>query len=420
MSCIPIIDISPLVRLEENNDDFSSHLQRDPQIKSVVDQISLACETFGFFAITNHGVDPNVMSKAWDASKDFFALDPVIKSSVPMSKDYPYGYENHESLGIELSARAAITGCTAVGDNSNPTLERKISALQSDSKETFAIGPIDSDKSGMPPRKFPPEAPSTFEPALTQYFAAMENLARILFQGLALALRLDDASWFLREGRFDDGHQCALRILNYPELVFEEEPIQSTSDGDDKLFNSKGSTISNKAFIRAGAHTDYGAMTILKSGGPGLQLRLSTTEARGDCSDEDPSSWIDVPHLSDAFIINLGDLMQRWTNDRWRSTLHRVVAVPSSGCDDVPDGSIDFYTRGNQSSDEAPKIWRSARRQSIAFFVNMNGNASIFPFDSCVDDDHPPRYDAIKASQYLIQRHAQSMGDRSQLLDGAK
>jgi isopenicillin N synthase-like dioxygenase len=108
------------------------------------------------------------------------------------------------------------------------------------------------------------------------------------------------------------------------------------------------------------------------------------------------SSWFDVPHLSDAFIINLGDLMQRWTNDRWMSTLHRVIAVPDvAGAD------------GDNADDG---VFESARRQSIAFFVNVNGRAIISPFDSCVDDEHPSRYDAIMASDYLIRRHAQSMG----------
>lgn len=365
MTSIPVIDISPLVELGESGDDdgFSQRLQNE-QLKGVVEQISHACETFGFFAVTNHAVDPGVTKNAWDASNNFFDLEPAIKRSVHMKSDYPYGYESHESLGTK---RATTTN-----------KEEESSTLMSDSKETFSIGPLDSEKSGMPSRKFPQDAPATFEPALEQYFNVMEKLARILFRGLALALQLDDASWFLREGHFDDGHQCALRILNYPQLQYSKEENGS-----------------KKVRIRAGAHTDYGAMTILKSGGPGLQLRLSSDKTNAELGgDADSSSWIDVPHLKDAFIINLGDLMQRWTNDRWRSTLHRVVAI---GDDDGPE------TEDN-------RVVQSSRRQSVAFFVNMNGNATVVPFDSCVDDEHPSRYDAIKASDHLIQRHVQSMG----------
>ena len=121
-----------------------------------------------------------------------------------------------------------------------------------------------------------------------------------------------------------------------------------------------------------------------------MQLNLSPKTNEDDIT----HSWLDVPHLPDAFIINLGDLMQRWTNDRWMSTLHRVIAVAD---DDDAD------TNGNV-------VFECARRQSIAFFVNVNGRASIAPFDSCVNDEHPSQYDAITASDYLIRRHAQSMG----------
>lgn len=350
---IPIIDISPLVQLgADSGDGDPSISSSSPRLRDVVEQISRACKNFGFFAVTNHGVNPTIITSAWDASTNFFDLDPAIKQSVPMSSDYPYGYESHESLGTLLN-------------------ENRSSAHLADSKETFSVGPIDSARSGMPSRQFPENAPATFAPALTQYFDACEKLARILFRGLALALQLD-ADWFLRPGCFDDGHQCALRVLNYPQLEHEED--------------EKGSN--KKVHIRAGAHTDYGAMTILKSGGPGLQLQL------GDNS----SSWIDVPYLSDAFIINLGDLMQRWTNDRWRSTLHRVIAVADKNESDENNGS-------------GSGRFQSARRQSIAFFVNMNGSARIVPFDSCVDEEHPSQYNAVKASEHLILRHSQSMGN---------
>lgn len=290
MSSIPVIDISPLVRLSERragdeDEDEPSSPDDAASVGSVVDRIARACRTCGFFAVTNHGVEDGVVASAWDASKGFFDADRAVKTSCPMKEDYPYGYETHESLGTELSAA---------------------SNLRPDSKETFSIGPRDGEASGMPPRKWPRGAPSSFAPALARYFDVMEHLASVLFLGLAMALGLDDSSWFLREGRFDDGNQCALRILNYPHLRYDE------GEG------------SGEVHIRAGAHTDYGAMTILRSGGPGLQLRLSsgaTGATNGATGAEDDAAWVDVPHLPDAFIINLGDLMQRWTNVRSRMGL---------------------------------------------------------------------------------------------------
>ena len=282
------------------------------------------------------------------ASSSFFDLTTPVKRQVCMSEDYPYGYENYESLGVKFTSKAEVGSV--------------------DSKETFSIGP-QHPESGMPSRIFPPDQPE-FENTLTEYYNAMESLAVTLFRGFALALGLE-SDWFLNTDLFDSkAHQCALRILNYPPLRFHKN--------DD-------------AVIRAGAHTDYGAMTILLSGGPGLQL----------CLDPENEIWIDVPHIEGAFIINLGDLMQRWTNDRWRSTLHRVVAVPD-------DTSID----DNHDDGDNTVLTRSGRRQSIAFFVNMNGNANVVPFESCVDENNPVKYGAIRASDHLMQRHLQSMGKK--------
>lgn len=352
---IPVIDIAPLVKLNSGNS--NSIEATSAELDSVVKSIADACQNFGFFAAINHGVDTASINDAWNASEEFFDMEPAIKQSVPMTDDYPYGYENYESLGIERSTSDAKKQGTA--------------AISPDSKETFSLGPSDAEKSNMPSRKFPSNASSNFAPALTRYYSAMEHLARILFQGFSMALKLEGASWFLEEGRFDDGHQCALRILNYPELEYVL-------------------TDATLLHIRAGAHTDYGAMTILKSGGPGLQL----------CTDKDSAAWIDAPHLEDSFIINLGDLMQRWTNDTWKSTLHRVVATNSDG--------------DNRARDDGEILFKSARRQSIAFFVNMNGNATIEPLETCVDESHPSRYVPIKASEHLIQRHKQSMMARGE------
>ncbi len=349
---IPVIDIAPLVNLC-GGDTTSRKVTSDRELENVVKSIADACQTYGFFAIINHGVETAAINDAWDASIEFFDMTSLVKQSVKMTDDYPYGYENYESLGRSTS-----------DDDDNNIITQD--TYSPDSKETFSLGPLNSELSNMPPRKFPVNASSNFAPATTRYFSAMENLAKILFRGLAMALKLDDTSWFLQEGRFDDGHQCALRILNYPELEYVQ-------------------TDASAVHIRAGEHTDYGAMTILKSGGPGLQLQLS--------KDRESSTWIDVPHLEDSFIINLGDLMQRWTNDKWTSTLHRVVATPDNNA-------------GDRTGDG---LFKSARRQSIAFFVNMNGNTTVMPLETCVDETHPSKYKPIKASEHLIQRHNQSM-----------
>jgi len=92
--------------------------------------------------------------------------------------------------------------------------------------------------------------------------------------------------------------------------------------------------------------------------------------------------WIKAPVVSDAFVINIGDLLAHWTNDRWVSTLHRVVE---------PDG-------GNAS-----------RRQSIAYFMNPNYDAEITTISTCLEDGQHSKYPPVLAGDYLMKKFTQSI-----------
>jgi len=173
-----------------------------------------------------------------------------------MTKVYPYGY-----LGFEEETLAKSSN--------------KVSAP--DLKESFCIGPP-GRRSSVPPTVWP-RKPRGFKQAWLSYYKAMEGLSATLLQSFAVALGLDD-DWFDDK---TDRHIRSMRALNYP--VLRKEP--------------------KKNQLRAGAHTDYGSLTILKSDSAGLQVKTR---------DE---VWVDVPHITDSFIVNLGDLMAYWTNDRW-------------------------------------------------------------------------------------------------------
>ena len=229
-------------------------------------QIRTACQDIGFFAI-HHRVNETIIQRAWDSSHKFFdlPLEEKLKSMSEDNTEYPYGYEKSESL---------------TRGKAHDTIEASENKSFPDLKETFAIGPSNVD-AGMPPRRFP-QQPIEFQSAIEEYYAAMEDLSLQLLRLFAIALELPP-SWF--EDKVNR-HQSALRLLNYPNLADGQEPAPGQ--------------------LRAGAHTDYGALTILKSGGPGLQVLGSDNE------------WIDVPYLEDAFVINVGDLMQRWTNGEYQ------------------------------------------------------------------------------------------------------
>ena len=156
------------------------------------------------------------------------------------------------------------------------------------------------------------------------------------------------------EDKFDR-HHSSLRVINYPDQAQEPLPGQ----------------------LRAGAHSDYGFLTILRSesSSGGLQAQHRN------------GAWIDVPTIAGAFVTNIGDAMMRWTNDRWISTVHRVVNPPATGR-------------------------QSSRRQSIPFFHNPNIDAVIECLEVFCDDDHPPKYGPMTYGEYADLKYRQAHGER--------
>ena len=179
-----------------------------------------------------------------------------------------------------------------------------VGTATTDLKEFFAIGPVDVPDApyytaaaaypSFAPNVWP-EEPAELRDVYTAYYHAMERLATALMRAFALALDL-------RERFFADKidrHISGIRVINYP-----DQPVAPPAGQ-----------------LRAGAHSDYGALTILKS--ENVPGGLQVLNRAGD--------WVDVEPPAGAFVVNIGDLMMHWTNDRWVSTLHRVVNPPR-GC----------------------------------------------------------------------------------------
>ena len=170
---IPVINIGPWTS--------SSTTSQEDRL-SVAKEVSKACQDIGFFAVTNHGVNPVTMDQAWKASQDFFDLPMTEKMAWKTANEaeYPYGYEQSERLvrGKDASVTAE-TGETPA-----------------DLKETFSIGPYNPD-SGMSPRRWltTTGAPPDFRTALEEYYEAMERLALTLLRIFAVGLGLEE-SWF--------------------------------------------------------------------------------------------------------------------------------------------------------------------------------------------------------------------------------
>ena len=318
MGLVPVIDFAPANSAEER--------------RALAQAIGRACETVGFFAIIGHGVPAPVVAQAWAAARQFFDLPDAVKRKAIMPRPgYPYGWSPvaGESLAYSL------------GERRPPDL-----------KETFSIGPADLTAApegnhdaiefAWAPNIWPTEPPG-FRDALPAYYRAMSALADQLMRLFALALGLP-------EDRFApaiDHAISALRLLNYPNQIQDPMPGQ----------------------LRAGAHTDYGSLTIL------LQ-----EQAPGGLEVEGPDgTWHPVPAVPGAFVVNLGDLMARWTNDRWRSTMHRVVNPPRDA-------------RG------------STRRQSMAFFHQPNWDAEIVCLPTCLTAGEQPKYSPVRSGPHLASK----------------
>ena len=284
---------------------------------AVSQQIRAACETIGFFTITGHGVDLGLIEQVQTAVSHFFDLPLADKQRVAAPGGMGYIHVGSENLAASLD-----------------------DADLSDYKESLNLMlPVN-------PASWPSQ-PANLAALCQQYTQTLINLSAHLMRLFALALDMPETFF---DDKIDDP-RTILRLLNYP-------PLAAAKDGQ----------------TRAGAHTDYGTLTILWSpDSRGLQAQARSGE------------WVDVVAPPDQFIINIGDLMMNWTNDRWISTLHRVAPHPATA---------------------------GKRRQSIPFFHNPNPEALIECIPTCVSADNPAKYGPILAKEHLEMKIAKSLGEQ--------
>jgi len=309
--------------------------------RGVARAIGRACTDIGFFTIVGHGVEAGLVRRMSDVSRAFFDLPLADKQRAQRPR--PEQSRGYIGVGEE-------------------NLSYGVGRDTTDLKEFFAIGPVDVPDepyftaAAAYPSFAPnvwPERPGELRAIYTAYYRAMERLAGRLMQAFALALDLPEA--FFRDKT--DRHISGVRVINYP-----DQP-RAPAAGQ----------------LRAGAHSDYGALTILKAEDVpgGLEVRSRAGE------------WVAVAPVADSFVINLGDLMMHWTNDRWISTLHRVTNPPR----DAALGS---------------------RRQSIVFFYQPNYDALIECLPGCSGPGHPAKYAPVTSGEHRLRKFLKTVsGGRS-------
>ncbi|WP_127783733.1 2-oxoglutarate and iron-dependent oxygenase domain-containing protein [Rhodococcus sp. X156] len=278
-----------------------------------------AARTVGFVQITGHGV-PTEVTDAFAAALDgFFGLPLEVKKSYRTPPEVNRGYAPPKTESLSLSLGLAPSN------------------RMHDFFEAFNVGAAVSDYPGLdlPLADYPenvwPAEEVTFSAAVSAYYDEAARVARTLTSLFADALGLP-AGFFQR---YTDHSLDVLRMNNY---ALDEGTIEL--DGE---------------LTGMGAHTDYGIVTVLWAD------RVAGLQVLGH-----DGSWNDVMPAEGALLINLGDLMARWTNDRWMSTVHRVKPP-------IVDGTI-------------------RQRRSAAFFHDGNVDAVIDTLPTCVGDGsaYPP------------------------------
>lgn len=304
--------------------DFSAFVQDDDTAQqSVAHQIYQACHEIGFMYLKNTGISSTLIQQLLTQSQHFFGLPLDVKNQLSWSSEYSNrGYIGMERERLDPNQPGDLKEAFNVG---NEVAKRGIEGWQHLFFTTQKFAGVNSH----------------FEQVVVEFYQACVELADRVCKAFALALQLPE-SFFVEQ---HTEQEYTLRLLHYPPLH----------------------QIPKLGQTRAGEHSDYGSFTLLFQDEVG-GLEVCTAQ----------SEWISAPYSPDTVIVNTGDLMQRWTNNVFCSTKHRVM---------IP----------NQAQNK-----RS--RYSAAFFCHPNNNTNITCLETCKTPNRPPLYAPITAGDYLLER----------------
>jgi isopenicillin N synthase-like dioxygenase len=306
------------------------------QRAAVAEQVDQAARTVGFMQVIGHGIPAEVEAGLTSAMDGFFGLPMWQKKALrPSSPELNRGYTPPKAERLSLS----------LGVDSPADLFEAFNVGQS----TENFPGLGLDDMQYAPNLWPLR-PESFEAGVNAWFGQAARVSREITGVMALALGLNPDFF----AGYQDHSLDVLRMNNYrvPAAPTQLEPGQ----------------------VGMGAHTDYGIVTVLWAD-PILGLQILDADG----------VWHDVVPAPGALLVNLGDLLARWTNDRWISTLHRVLP-PTDG-----DGNL-------------------VRRRSAAFFHDGNADAVISCLPGCATAENPARYESVTVSDHLAAKLNGSRG----------
>lgn len=286
-----------------------------------------AFRTIGFATLVHHSVPEAVLRSAFDSSASFFQLTSQVKCK--------YKYQGHKSN----------RGYIPMGS------EKYESSNSAEWKETFDIG-----KEGESGVETPwPTELDNFKHPMTHYFSEMNGVYLRLLRLVAIGLELPDENFLV--DRCSEQH-CNLRLLHYPSMNIPD--------------------CQHKVVIRGARHTDFGTLTLL------VQDQVGGLRAQ-----HKDGHWIDVPPTPNSIVVNVGDMLQIWTNNHLVATPHQVVN----------NGVV-----SNETDTQVPE------RYSIAFFCNANKDVTLNPLDLLPNES--PLHEPINSHDYITKRLAATINSK--------
>jgi isopenicillin N synthase-like dioxygenase len=300
---------------------------------SVAAAIDAVCRESGFLVVSGHGVDPDLIARMHRVTLELFQ----------QPDDWKAGWDGDPALpGLRGMIRTPSYVSASEGLDTAPdlcelfTMSRLGEPGVADQAGLGAARPV----WGVP--NIWPDRPAELRQTWLEYYTAMEDLADELLRLFALGLGIDEHFFADKV----DQHITNLTANYYPPVT--GQPLAGQ--------------------YRKGPHSDWGTLTILfHDGVPGLEV-----------IDRRSGGWIDVPVIPGSYVVNIGDLMARWTNDVWKSTKHRV-RVP-------------------------PPTMRSIPRVSIPFFHHPNWSTVIECLPNCSSADNPPHFPPVSSGEYLNEK----------------
>jgi isopenicillin N synthase-like dioxygenase len=308
-------------------------------IDGVVDRVRRANERIGFLVIEGHGVPDEVITSVTLAARAFFALP--LEEKLRYVPEKPWWFRGYQPTGV--SALGVLEGEAPTPDLCELFRIGRFDDWDAARAAGFRLG----REASYAPNVWPSE-PIGLRPAMERYYRELERLAATLMEILAMALDLP-RNFFADK---IDRHISDLFLNYYPAQL--EPPLPGQ--------------------LRRGPHSDFGSLTVLyQDDAPGgLQVIDGTT-----------GEWTSVPHVPGTFVINLGDLMARWTNGRWVSTRHRVV---------------------NPSEEDAGRD-----RLSMPFFHQPNYDAVIETLPTCRRDDGAPELEPVLSGEWALRQNRKQL-----------